>query len=153
MGIGFINEDGFVCVMGRDDDMIKVAGHRLSTGKIEEVIAKVKGVVECAVVPKKDTLKGEVPIAFVICEKDVVCSCDVKKVKDDIMLKVINDIGRICALKDVIVVDKLPKTRSGKIIRQLLKGIVNNETLYIPPTIEDKDVVKHIIFIFSKSKL
>ena len=151
--VGFINEDGFVCVMGRDDDMIKVAGHRLSTGKIEEVIAKVKGVVECAVVPKKDTLKGEVPIAFVICEKDVVCSCDVKKVKDDIMLKVINDIGRICALKDVIVVDKLPKTRSGKIIRQLLKGIVNNETLYIPPTIEDKDVVKHIIFIFSKSKL
>jgi propionyl-CoA synthetase len=136
--------------MGRDDDMIKVAGHRLSTGKIEEVIAKVKGVVECAVVPKKDTLKGEVPIAFVVCERDVQ---HVKKVKDDIMLKVINDIGRICALKDVIVVDKLPKTRSGKIIRQLLKGIVNNDTLYIPPTIEDKDVVKHIIFIFSKSKL
>jgi propionyl-CoA synthetase len=136
--------------MGRDDDMIKVAGHRLSTGKIEEVIAKVKGVVECAVVPKKDALKGEVPIAFVVCEKDVQY---VKKVKDDIMLKVINDIGRICALKDVIVVDKLPKTRSGKIIRQLLKGIINNDTLYIPPTIEDKDVVKHIIFIFSKSKL
>ena len=149
--VGFISKEGFVCVMGRDDDMIKVAGHRLSTGKIEEVISKVKGIAECAVVPKRDALKGEVPIAFVVCERGEVN--DETKLKESTMHKVITDIGRICALKDVIIVDKLPKTRSGKIIRQLLKGIVNNDTLYIPPTIEDKDVVKHIIFIFTKSKL
>lgn len=147
--IGWKTEKGFICVFGRDDDMIKVAGHRLSTGKIEEVVAKVNGVSECAVVSEKDELKGEVPFCFIVCQKEA----SHKEIKEKVKDKVINDIGRICALKDVVVVEKLPKTRSGKIIRSVLKSIVNKSRIYVPPTIEDKTVVNEIMKIFAKPKL
>ena len=147
--IGYKTKEGYICIMGRDDDMIKVAGHRLSTGRIEEVIAKCEHISECAVVSMRDKLKGEVPFAFIVCDRK---ANNLENIKKDAMKRVIDDIGRICALKEVLIVDKLPKTRSGKIIRNLLKQIVNKDQLYVPPTIEDKNVITDILKAISKSK-
>lgn len=147
--IGFLDKNGYLCVMGRDDDMIKVAGHRLSTGRIEEVLSKIDHVSECAVVSLRDNIKGEVPFGFLVLDKDTKDSDNIKR---EAMNKVIEDIGRICAIKDIIIIDKLPKTRSGKIIRTLLKALINNDKLYIPPTIEDKTVVNDILKLIAKNK-
>ena len=147
--IGFKNEKGYICIMGRNDDMIKISGHRLSTGKIEEIINQIKNISECAVVSLKDKLKGEVPFGFIVCEKG---TKNLNDVINEVYVKVVEKIGKICSMKCVIIVDKLPKTRSGKIIRVLLKQIVNKEKIYIPPTIEDKSVVKDILVKVNKAK-
>ena len=145
--IGYKESNGFICILGRQDDMIKVSGHRLSTGKIEEIILKVEEVNECAVINKRDTLKGEVPFAFVILKKEVE---DKINIINKIKKEVIDNIGKICALNDIMIVKNLPKTRSGKIIRALLKQIVNKDKIYIPPTIEDSKCVSEIIKLFNK---
>ena len=147
--IGYKESNGFICILGRNDDMIKISGHRLSTGKIEEVICGINEVVECAVVSKRDKLKGELPFGFVIL-KDNVEKKDINEVVNNIKKNVVDKIGKICFLKDVLVVKNLPKTRSGKIIRALLKQIVNRDKLYIPPTIEDKKCLQEIIKIFEE---
>ena len=141
--IGIFNDDGAVTILSRNDDMIKIAGHRLTTGRMEEVILNNNEIAECAVVAVKDFLKGQLPFAFVIMKDfvkkddlDVIC----KKVKDSIA----NNIGAISRLKGVCVVDALPKTRSGKIIRKILKKIANGEEPKIPPTIEDVSVIEKI---------
>ena len=147
--IGFINEKGYVGIMGRNDDMIKISGHRLSTGKIEEIINQIKFISECAVVSLKDNLKGEVPFGFIVCQKGVT---NYNNIINQVYFNVVEKIGRICSMKFVLVVEKLPKTKSGKIIRSLLKQIINKEKIYIPPTIEDKSVVKDIIIKVNKAK-
>ena len=129
--------------------MIKISGHRLSTGKIEEIICGINDVVECAVVSKRDKLKGEVPFGFVIL-KDTVEKKDINDVINNIKKNVVEKIGKICAINDVLVVKSLPKTRSGKIIRALLKQIVNRDKIYIPPTIEDAKCLPDIIKIFEE---
>ena len=134
--IGYKDSNGFICVLGRNDDMIKIAGHRLSTGKIEEIICGINEVVECAVVSKRDKLKGEVPFGFIVLKNDI-GNKNIKDVIDVIKKNVVDKIGKICQINDVIIVKNLPKTRSGKIIRALLKQIVNRDKIYIPPTIED----------------
>ena len=147
--IGYKESNGFICVLGRNDDMIKISGHRLSTGKIEEIICGINEVVECAVVSKRDKLKGEVPFGFVIL-KDTVEKKDINDVINNIKINVVEKIGKICAINDVLVVKSLPKTRSGKIIRALLKQIVNRDKIYIPPTIEDAKCLPDIIKIFEE---
>ena len=142
--IGYKESNGFICILGRNDDMIKISGHRLSTGKIEEVINKEDEVVECAVVSKRDKLKGELPFGFIVLKNDVDIT-NYQYIIDKIKKSVINNIGKICSINDLLIVKNLPKTRSGKIIRALLKQIVNKDKIYIPPTIEDSKCVSDIL--------
>ena len=128
--IGYKESNGFICILGRNDDMIKISGHRLSTGKIEEVINKEDEVVECAVVSKRDKLKGELPFGFIVLKNDVDIT-NYQYIIDKIKKSVINNIGKICSINDLLIVKNLPKTRSGKIIRALLKQIVNKDKIYI----------------------
>lgn len=141
--IGFFDEKKQITILSRNDDIIKIAGHRLTTGKIEEVILKVPEVVECAVVSLKDYIKGEVPFGFIILKNNTKKE-DLDKIKNNIMNKVANEIGAISRLKGILFSEKLPKTRSGKIIRKLLKQIINGDKLDIPPTIEDESVIDYI---------
>ena len=141
--IGCWDEEGNVVILSRRDDMIKIAGHRLTTGRMEEVIMKVKEVAEVAVVAVNDMLKGELPFAFCVL-KSTTKSEDEVKIVNSIKEIIASNIGAISRLKGVCVVNRLPKTRSGKIIRALLKSIINNEEYTIPPTIEDKKVVEEV---------
>ncbi len=145
--IGYKESNGFICALGRNDDMIKVSGHRLSTGKIEEVISKIEEVNECAVVSKKDKLKGEVPFGFIVLKHDIEEE-EHNHIINKIKSSVIDNIGKICSINDILVVKRLPKTRSGKIIRALLKQIVNRDKIYVPPTIEDAKCLPGIIKAF-----
>ena len=134
---GHFDEEGFLHIMGRTDDIINVAGHRLSTGQMEQIVAQQDGVAECAVIGAEDAIKGMIPIAFVVPRAGFE--------GDDTMLKrvigaVRAELGAVAALKTAYVVPQLPKTRSGKILRNLLRKIVNGETFETPPTIEDANV-------------
>ena len=142
--IGYKESNGFICILGRNDDMIKISGHRLSTGKIEEIINKIDEVVECAVVSKKDKLKGEIPFCFIILKNDIGIN-NYDDIIDKVKKSVVDNIGKICSINDILIVKNLPKTRSGKIIRALLKQIVNKDKIYIPPTIEDTKCVSDIL--------
>jgi propionyl-CoA synthetase len=134
---GFIDEDGFVHIMGRTDDIINVAGHRLSTGQMEQIVASVDGVAECAVIGADDAIKGMVPIAFVVpragFDGDATLAARV-------IAAVRAELGAVAALKTAYIAAGLPKTRSGKILRNLLRKIVNGEEWSTPPTIEDPGV-------------
>ena len=144
---GYFDEGGYIHIMTRLDDMIKVAGHRLSTGRMEEVLTGISEISEAAVVGVNDDLKGELPFAFVICRKDVnILNQDiVKNIENNVKEQIVKEIGAISRLKGVLVCNRLPKTRSGKIIRSLLKNIINKEQLRIPSTIEDNSVIEEII--------
>lgn len=136
---GFIDEDGYVSIMGRVDDIINVAGHRLSTGSMEEAVAKHPAVAECAVLGVHDDLKGEVPIGFMVLKSGV------EQDKDEIVSEVIqmvrDDVGPIASFKKAVVVEQLPKTRSGKILRGTMREIANGVDYKIPSTIADKDAL------------
>jgi propionyl-CoA synthetase len=142
---GYVDSNGYVHIMTRIDDIINVAGHRLSTGRIEEVVIKVEDVVEAAVVSVNDELKGELPFAFVVCKPHILTPDQFKSVKDRVLNQVINCIGAISRLKDALIVNKLPKTRSGKILRGTLKKILNKIAYKLPSTIEDASVLDDII--------
>jgi len=131
---GYMDEDGFVFVMGRTDDIINVAGHRLSTGQMEQIVAAVEGVVECAVVGVDDAIKGMVPLGFVVARKD----SNEAALPGSVVATVRRELGPVAALRDVHVVPALPKTRSGKILRSLLRKIANGQDWTIPPTIENE---------------
>lgn len=152
---GYFDEEGNIYIMTRLDDMIKVAGHRLSTGRMEEVLTKIDEVSEAAVVSVTDELKGELPFAFLICRHNVDFSNPdvIKKICDTAKEHVVNEIGAISRLKGAIVCHRLPKTRSGKIIRGLLKNIINLEELKIPSTIEDASVIDEIIKTLKDGKI
>ena len=132
---GVIDPNGDVSVMGRTDDIINVAGHRLSTGQMEEVLASHQDVAECAVVGAKDELKGQTPIGL------VVLKAGVNRPEDEICRELVGlvreRIGPVAAFKDARVVARLPKTRSGKILRGTIRKIADGETAPVPPTIED----------------
>jgi propionyl-CoA synthetase len=139
---GFKDEDGYVHVMGRTDDIINVAGHRLSTGGMEEVLAAHPDVAECAVIGVADTLKGEVPCGFVVLKAGVTRShADIEK---EIVGLVRERIGPVAAFKLAITVPRLPKTRSGKILRGTMKKIADHEPWTMPATIEDPKVLDEI---------
>jgi len=128
--------------MGRTDDIINVAGHRLSTGGIEEVLAAHPSVAECAVVGIKDALKGEVPCGFVVLKSGVDRPPDV--IERELIALVRDQIGPVAAFKLAITVARLPKTRSGKILRGTMKKIADAEPWAMPATIDDPAVLEEI---------
>jgi propionyl-CoA synthetase len=139
---GYIDDDGYVWVMGRTDDIINVAGHRLSTGGMEEVLASHADVAECAVLGIADDLKGEVPAGFIVLKAGVTKSAD--QIEKEIVALVREKIGPVAAFKLVFTVPRLPKTRSGKILRGTIKKIADNEPWAMPATIEDPKVLDEI---------
>jgi len=136
---GFFDEDGYLYVMGRTDDVINVAGHRLSTGSMEAVVAAHPDVAECAVIGVHDELKGQIPRAFVVLKAGA--TIDAIDVQAQVVAAVRDEIGPVAALKEVVVVPALPKTRSGKILRRAMRGIAAGRDEPIPSTIEDPAVL------------
>ena len=139
---GFVDEDGYVFVMGRIDDVINVAGHRLSTGGMEEVLAGHPDVAECAVVGVGDNLKGQVPVGLVVLKSGV--SRPNEEIVSEIVQMVRKDIGPVASFKIAVVVARLPKTRSGKILRGTIRKIADGESYVIPSTIDDPVVLEEI---------
>ena len=132
---GYVDEDGYLFIMGRTDDIINVAGHRLSTGGMEEVLASHAAVAECAVIGIHDGLKGQLPVGFVVLKMGVTASP--ASVEKEIVDLVREQIGPVAALKTVLVVPRLPKTRSGKILRGTMRQIADGEPYRMPATIDD----------------
>ena len=146
---GFIDENGRVHIMSRIDDLINVAGHRLSTGQIEEIIAGHEDVTECAVVAAPDKLKGEVPFAFVVLGTD--CGGHEARLCAELIERVRQSLGPVASFKLVVFVSKLPKTRSGKILRGTVRKMLRGDLPEIPQTIEDVDaieVVREVVLPF-----
>jgi propionyl-CoA synthetase len=139
---GFIDEDGYVFVMTRTDDIINVAGHRLSTGAIEEVLASHPAVAECAVTGVADDLKGQVPLGFLVLKAGT--TCDPGDVVRDAVRMVRDQIGPVAAFKTATVVKRLPKTRSGKILRGVMRKIADSEEYTTPATIDDGAILVEI---------
>lgn len=139
---GYRDEDGYLFVMGRTDDVINVAGHRLSTGSIEAVVASHPAVAECAVIGVHDPLKGQLPRAFVVRKAGV--EMDDETIHSQIKAAVRERIGAIASLKDVVTVQALPKTRSGKILRRTMRAIADGRDEPAPSTIEDPAVLERI---------
>ncbi|WP_316234088.1 propionyl-CoA synthetase [Bradyrhizobium sp. SZCCHNR1098] len=139
---GYKDEDGYVFVMGRTDDIINVAGHRLSTGGMEEILASHPDVAECAVLGIKDAIKGEVPCGFLVLKAGVSRSPSV--IEKEIVALVRDKLGPVAAFKLAITVGRLPKTRSGKILRGTIKKIADGEQWSMPATIEDPKVLEEI---------
>ena len=139
---GYMDADGYAYVMARTDDVINVAGHRLSTGQMEEVVARHKDVAECAVLGVEDTLKGQSPVGFVVLNAGV-NRPDVEIEREVIQL-VRDTIGPVAAFKTVIAVKRLPKTRSGKILRGTMRSIADGEAYKVPATIDDPAILDEI---------
>ena len=139
---GYKDEDGYIWVMSRIDDIINVAGHRLSTGAIEEVIAAHPDVAECAVIGAADKLKGELPVGLIVLKSGV------ERNNDDLYKEVIalvrEKIGPVCSFKKVVTIERLPKTRSGKILRGTMKKIADCEAYKVPATIDDPVILDEI---------
>jgi propionyl-CoA synthetase len=146
---GRIDEDGYVFVMGRTDDVINVAGHRLSTGGMEEVLASHPDVAECAVIGVADAMKGQVPRGFVVLKAGV--SRDEEELRAELVQLVRSRIGAVAALKEVAVVAALPKTRSGKILRKTMRGIADGADEPVPSTIENVDVLDNLRPVLRRS--
>ena len=139
---GHIDEDGYVWIMSRTDDIINVAGHRISTGSIEEVLAEHKDVAECAVIGIADKLKGQVPIGLVALKAGV--TKEKKDIASECIAMVRGKVGPVAAFKIAIVVKRLPKTRSGKILRGTVRKIADNETYNVPATIDDPAILDEL---------
>ena len=137
-----IDADGYIYIMARTDDVINVAGHRLSTGGMEEVLANHPDVAECAVIGVTDGLKGQLPLGLVCLTKGV------NRPHDEITAECIqmmrDTIGPVAAFKLAVVIDRLPKTRSGKILRATMVKIADNETFKMPATIDDPAILDEI---------
>ena len=132
---GYIDEDGYLFVMGRTDDVINVAGHRLSTGEMEEVLAAHEAVAECSVIGVHDGLKGQVPVGFVLLKDGADISED--GLQAELVSMVRQKIGAVACLKQTMIVPRLPKTRSGKILRKLIRQIAEDVEFTVPSTIDD----------------
>ncbi|WP_268952371.1 propionyl-CoA synthetase [Saccharopolyspora karakumensis] len=139
---GYVDADGYVFVMGRTDDVINVAGHRLSTGSMEAVLAAHPAVAECAVIGVHDELKGQVPRGFVVLKSGVDISAGT--LREELVTAVRDQIGPVAAFRDVAVVDGLPKTRSGKILRKSMREIADRGDTAVPSTIEDPSVLDQL---------
>ncbi len=139
---GMIDEDGYLYIMARTDDVINVAGHRLSTGAMEEVLASHPDVAECAVIGATDALKGQLPVGF-LCTNSGTSKADDEIVRECVLL-VREKIGPVAAFKHAVVVDRLPKTRSGKILRATMVKIADSEDYKMPATIDDPAILDEI---------
>ena len=136
---GHLDEDGYLFVMGRTDDVINVAGHRLSTGALEEAVAGHPDVAECAVIGVNDTLKGQVPRGFVVLKAAV--DRDPETIRRELVDRVREQVGAVASLREIDIVGGLPKTRSGKILRRTMRGIAEGRDEAVPSTIDDPAVL------------
>ncbi|TQF74160.1 propionyl-CoA synthetase [Rhodococcus spelaei] len=136
---GYVDADGYVFVLGRSDDVINVAGHRLSTGAMEAVVAQHAAVAECAVVGIKDELKGQRPSGYVVLKAGA--EVEPEQLRTELVAMVRDQIGAVATFRDVTVVQALPKTRSGKILRKTMRQIADHEDYTVPSTIEDPAVL------------
>jgi propionyl-CoA synthetase len=139
---GYVDDDGYVYIMGRVDDVINVAGHRLSTGEMEEVVATHKDVAECAVIGVHDSLKGQIPLGFVVLKSGA--DRDPEEVRKELSQMVRNTIGPIACYRESCVVKRLPKTRSGKILRGAMRKIADGAPYTAPSTIDDPAILGEI---------
>ena len=139
---GYVDEDGYLYIMARTDDVINVAGHRLSTGAMEEVLASHRDVAECAVIGVADSLKGQSPLGLLCLNKGV--DRDPAEVVRECVALVRDRIGPVADFKRAVVVDRLPKTRSGKILRGTMVKIADNQAWKMPATIDDPTVLDEI---------
>ncbi len=138
---GMIDEDGYIYVMGRTDDVLNVAGHRLSTGSIEAALAGHPDVAECAVIGVHDDFKGQVPRGLVVLKGGVDAAAEGDRIARELVQRVRDEVGAVASLKQVDIVGGLPKTRSGKILRKTMREIADGKTPSIPGTIEDAGVL------------
>ncbi len=139
---GYADEDGYLYITGRIDDIINVAGHRLSTATMEEVIASHPAVAECAVIGVHDALKGEVPMGFVVLKAGV--QMDEVQLEKELVALVRQKIGPVAAFKQAVLVKRLPKTRSGKILRKIMRNMADGKEFTMPSTIEDASVLPEL---------
>jgi len=139
---GYIDTDGYLWIMSRTDDIINVAGHRLSTGALEEVLASHPAIAECAVVGVADAIKGEVPVGLVVLKAGV--KTEHKIVMDELIQLIRDKVGPVASFKCGVVVKRLPKTRSGKIVRGTIKKIVEGTKYTVPATIDDPATLDEI---------
>ena len=148
---GFRDENNYIFITGRVDDVINIAGHRLSTAEMEEIVSSHHSVAECAVVGINDALKGQVPLALVVVKHGE----DIEhfQLQHEVVHLVRDQIGAVASLRDVVVVERLPKTRSGKILRKILRNIADGENFQMPSTIDSEDVIDEIKTEFKKSRV
>jgi len=144
---GFIDDDGYLWIMGRTDDIINIAGHRLSTGAMEEVLASHPDVAECAVCGVYDPVKGEVPLGFVVVKANV--EKNHETLETELIGLVRQRIGPIASFKAAVVVKRLPKTRSGKILRGTMKKIADGDPYQVPATIDDPAILDEITAVLT----
>ena len=150
---GYLDEDGYLFVMGRTDDVLNVAGHRLSTGSIEAALAGHPSVAECAVIGVADQLKGQVPRALVVVKSGIDLDADGarQELVDELVQRVRSEVGAVAALREVDVVAALPKTRSGKILRKTMRQIADGDTPAVPSTIEDASVLDDLTAVLTRT--
>ena len=139
---GYIDEDGYLFIMGRVDDIIIVAGHNLSTGSMEQALASHPDVAECAVIGVRDALKTQLPLGF------VVLKVGVQRAHADIVAELVHlvraQVGPVANFRQALVVSRLPKTRSGKVLRKTMRAIADGEAWTLPPTIDDPATLDEI---------
>ncbi|HFQ5196001.1 TPA: propionyl-CoA synthetase [Vibrio vulnificus] len=145
---GYLDEEGYLFIMGRIDDVINVAGHRLSTGEMEEIVGAHPAVAECAVVGVHDELKGQLPLGFVVLKDGV--KIDPTELEQELVGKVRNEIGAVACFKQALVVERLPKTRSGKILRRTIRQIADGVQYAVPSTIDDPTSLNEIEKVLSR---
>lgn len=148
---GYKDEDGYVFITGRVDDIINVAGHRMSTAEMEEVVAKHPAVAECAVIGINCDLKGQKPLGLVVLKTGI--NITPQQIEQEVVTDVRDTIGSVASFKDVIIVQRLPKTRSGKILRRLMRNIADNVEYKIPSTIDDPAIIEEIQLAFAEKDL
>ncbi|MEO2176438.1 MAG: propionyl-CoA synthetase, partial [bacterium] len=139
---GYFDQDGYLFIMGRTDDVINVAGHRLSTGEMEEIVASHSAVAECAVIGIEDPDKGQVPVGLLLLKDGINVPDDQLQV--ELVAMVRRQIGAFANFKRTLVVARLPKTRSGKILRQVMRKIADNKPYEAPATIDDPGILDEI---------
>lgn len=148
---GYMDKDGYVFITGRVDDIINVAGHRLSTAEMEEVVASHKAVAECAVFGIHCDLKGQKPLGLAVLKSGETLTHEV--LQNEVVKCVRDEIGAVASFRDVLIVKRLPKTRSGKILRKLLRNIADKNQYSIPSTIDDVDIIAEIEEIYKQHKI
>jgi propionyl-CoA synthetase len=148
---GYLDEDGYLFVMGRTDDVINVAGHRLSTGEMEQIVAAHPAVAECCVIGIYEAIKGQQPLALVLLKNGVTIS--ETELEQQLTALVRQEIGAVACFKKAMVVNRLPKTRSGKILRKLLRQIAAGQSYTVPSTIEDPACLTEIATVMAQKQL
>jgi propionyl-CoA synthetase len=148
---GYKDDEDYIFITGRVDDVINVAGHRLSTSEMEEIVSSHQSVAECAVIGINDALKGQTPLALVVTKLND--SIEHFQLEQEIINLVRQQIGAVASLRNVVIVERLPKTRSGKTLRKLMRSIADGEDYQIPSTIDDETIVEEIAFVLEKYEI